>query len=213
MRKVVSQLKMQDRELVCKDRSGKYRPVFKKQGSLDGACATYSVIMDLLILGAIYEADTHIYAEHKNRTTRKLFKVFCNDYGMHREGQTFFKITRMLNESFSNVIYPEHRLTKDWASVECIVESIQNDTPVIISVQNSSFAHAMLAIGYESENGVPNKILCLDPDGDYIHRKKRWNAEIVLCEGKKTTTYRSSNEGLPYECKVQLDDIIIITKN
>ena len=213
MRKVISQLKMQDKELVCKDRSGKYRPVFKKQGSLDGACATYSVIMDLLILGVIYEADTRIYAEHKSRTTRKLFKVFCNDYGMHREGQTFFKITRMLNESFSNVIYPEHRLTKDWASVECIVESIQNDTPVIISVQNSSFAHAMLAIGYESENGVPNKILCLDPDGDYIHGKKRWNAEIVLCEGKKTTTYRSSNEGLPYECKVQLDDIIILTKN
>ena len=123
---------MQDRELVCKDRSGKYRPVFKKQGSLDGACATYSVIMDLLILGAIYEADTRIYAEHKSRTTKKLFKVFCNDYGMHRDGQTFFKITKMLKESFANVITPDHRLTKDLSSVDCILENIRNEIPVVV---------------------------------------------------------------------------------
>ena len=204
---------MQDRELVCKDRSGKYRPVFKKQGSLDGACATYSVIMDLLILGAIYEADTRIYAEHKSRTTKKLFKVFCNDYGMHRDGQTFFKITKMLKESFANVITPDHRLTKDWSSVDCILENIRNEIPVVVSVSNSSFSHAMLAIGYEITEGQPTKILCLDPSGDYIHGRKRWNTEIDLYEGKKTMSYRSVIEGLPFEDKVHLEDIIILTKN
>lgn len=209
MRKVVSQLKMQDRELVCKDRSGKYRPVFKKQGSLDGACATYSVIMDLLILGAIYEADTRIYAEHKSRTTKKLFKVFCNDYGMHRQGQTFFKITKMLKESFADVITPDHRLTEGWGSVDCVVDCIKNDIPVIVSTED----HAMLAVGYETAEGVPSKILCLDPSGDYIHGRKRWNTEIDLYEGKKTMSYRSVIEGLPFEDKVHLEDIIILTKN
>ena len=209
MRTVVSQLKMQDRELVCKDRSGKYRPVFKKQGSLDGACATYSVIMDLLILGAIYEADTRIYAEHKSRTTKKLFKVFCNDYGMHRQGQTFFKITRMLNESFAEIITPDHRLTEGWGAVDCIVDCIENDIPVIVSTED----HAMLAVGYEATAGTPSKILCLDPSGDYIHGRKRWNTEIDLCEGKKTMLYRSVIEGLPFESKVHLEDIIILTKN
>ncbi len=200
---------MQDRELVCKDRSGKYRPVFKKQGSLDGACATYSVIMDLLILGVIYEADTHINAEHKSPMTKKLFKVFCNDNGMHREGQTFFKITRMLKESFSEVITPDHQLTEGWSSVGRIVDCIKNDIPVIVSTED----HSMLAVGYETAAGVPSKILCLDPSGDYIHGRKRWNTEIDLYEGKKTMSYRSVIEGLPFEDKVHLEDIIILIKN
>ena len=80
MKKVfVDNLKMQNGDLVCKDKSGFYKKVFLKQGSLDGACATYSVIMNLLIIRAISEKDTWINAEHKTRETKKLFKVFCNE--------------------------------------------------------------------------------------------------------------------------------------
>ena len=108
MRKIVSNLRFNDkRQLVCKGKNGKECPVFKKQGSLDGACATYSVIMNLLILGAISDTDTRICAEHKNKYTKKLFEVFCNDYGMHRNGQTFYKIKRMLKIDL-NIF---HRLT------------------------------------------------------------------------------------------------------
>ena len=45
-RVIVDNLKIQNNELVCKDKTGRYKPVFKKQGDLDGACATYSVIMN-----------------------------------------------------------------------------------------------------------------------------------------------------------------------
>ena len=86
-RVIVDNLRIQNNEPVCKDKTGRYHPVFKKQGDLDGACATYSVIMDLLILGVITEKETHVNEEHKTRDTEKLFKVFCNDYGMHRNGQ------------------------------------------------------------------------------------------------------------------------------
>lgn len=213
MRKVVPQIQMHDRELVCKDKSGKFHPLFKKQGSLDGACATYSVIMDLLILGVIYDSDTRVYAEHKSRTTRKLFKVFCNDYGMHRNGQTFYKIKKMLNDSFASVVTTEHKVTEDWQSVEQIVENINFDIPVVISVSNSSFGHAMLAVGYETADGVASKILCLDPSGDYIHGRKRWNAEIALFHGKKTVSYSTVSEGIPDVISVRLNDILILTKN
>ena len=80
-------------------------------------------------------------------------------------------------------------------------------------LSKSSFSHAMLAIGYEITEGQPTKILCLDPSGDYIHGRKRWNTEIDLYEGKKTMSYRSVIEGLPFEDKVHLEDIIILTKN
>ena len=125
-RVIVDNLKIQNNELVCKDKTGRYQPVFKKQGDLDGACATYSVIMNLLILGVITEKETHVNEEHKTRDTRKLFKVFCNDYGMHRNGQTYYKITRMLKEGFSNVITPDHKITSDIKSVEIIKETIDD---------------------------------------------------------------------------------------
>ena len=68
MKKMVDNLRFNDKsQLVCKGKNGKECPVFKKQGSLDGACATYSVIMNLLILGVISDVDTRIYAEHKNK--------------------------------------------------------------------------------------------------------------------------------------------------
>lgn len=204
---------MQSGELVCKDKTGRYHPVFKKQGCLDGACATYSVIMNLLILGVISEKDTQINVEHKTKDTRKLFKVFCNDYGMHRNGQTFYKIKRMLKESFSNVVTATHKLTADEESIELTKETLNYGFPVVISVGNKTddWAHAMLAIGYEeNEKGEVDKILCLDPAGDYIHGRKRWNAEIQV----KPNQYRLSSvwSGSKTTKIVTLGDVIVINK-
>lgn len=216
MKKVfVDNLKMQNGDLVCKDKSGFYKKIFLKQGSLDGACATYSVIMNLLIIRAISEKDTWINAEHKTRETKKLFKVFCNDYGMHRNGQTYYKITKMLKESFSSIVTPEHKVTKNEESEEIIMQTLDEKIPIIISVSDNSddWAHAMLAVGYEAnDKGKMNKILCLDPSGDYIHGRKRWNTEIQITPKQ----YRLSSvwEGRKVSNKkVYLDDVIIITKN
>ena len=162
MRKVLSQLKMQDGELVCKDRSGKFRPLYKKQGSLDGACATYSVIMDLLILGTI--------------------------------------------------VTPVHKKTFGEGAVNAIVEEIDEGIPVVMSVANSQFSHAMLAIGYEKEDGQTTKILCLDPSGDYIHGRRRWNAEVAIKNNFKGE-YSTILEGKKDVSIVDLEDILIITKN
>lgn len=213
-RYIVDNLKMQNRELVCKEKTGRYKPVFKKQGCLDGACATYSVIMNLLILGVIAEKDTHINTKHKTRETKKLFKVFCNDYGMHRHGQTYFKIKKMLDESFSSLVTTTHKLTSDKESVAIVKKIIDKHIPIIISIgENASdWGHAMLAIGYEDdEEGTVKKILCLDPAGDYIHGRKRWNAEIQVTPKQ----YRLSTiwYGVKTTKVVTLDDVIFITKN
>lgn len=215
-RVIVDNLKIQSGELVCKDSTGRFKSVFKKQGSLDGACATYSVIMNLLILGVISEKDTWINASHKTKEAKKLFKVFCNDYGMHRNGQTYFKIKKMLIESVSSVVNVVHKLTTDKDSVAIIKETIDIRLPIIISIGDridDEWGHAMLAIGYEeNDRGLVSKILCLDPSGDYIHGRKRWNSEIQITPKQ----YRLSTiwDGAKITNKiVTLEDVLFITKN
>ena len=152
-RYIVDNLKMQNRELVCKEKTGRYKPVFKKQGCLDGACATYSVIMNLLILGVIAEKDTHIDTKYKTRETKKLFKVFCNDYGMHRHGQTYFKIKKMLDESFSSLVTTTHKLTSDKESVAIVKKIIDKayKTAEYILSQNIDKLHTVAGILLEKE--------------------------------------------------------------
>lgn len=216
MKKFVSNLFFNEsNKLVCKGKNGKSCPVFKKQGSLDGACATYSVVMNLLILGVISDTDTRICVEHKNKDIKKLFNVFCNDYGMHRDGQTFYKIRRMLMDSFSKVIDVEHTNTKEggWESLNNIVTTIDTGIPVIISVSNISLCHAMLAIGYEKDGDDITRVFLLDPSGDYINVKKRWNAVIEVSKTRKRPfKYNTVTEGIRDSQFVDLDDILIIRR-
>jgi hypothetical protein len=215
MKKIVQNLRFKNNKLVCKGKNGKECPVFKKQGSLDGACATYSVIMNLLILGVISDIDTRICVEHKNKDTKNLFDVFCNDYGMHRNGQSFYKIKRMLKEGFGNVVDVQHTDTKTSSleTLESIIKVIDEGIPVIISVYNSIIVHAMLAVGYEKEEGEVTRVFCLDPSGDYIRGHRRWNATIrVNTKRKNVFAYQSVIEGEKCSQYVDLDDILIIRK-
>ena len=51
---IVSNLKLHPQKgLVSKDCSGKWVRIHHQQGDLDGACAVYSLMMNLLILGKI----------------------------------------------------------------------------------------------------------------------------------------------------------------
>lgn len=210
-RTIVSALKLENGTLVCKGKSGRMYSVFKKQGDLDGACATYCVIMNLLILGTINGSDTEIRAVHNNPETKRLFREFCEFHGMHRDGQTYQMIQRMLNRSMGDVVNVKRRDKKNLSSVELIAETIKEyDIPVIMSITG----HAMLAVGIEEENGVVTKILCLDPSGDYMnHTNKRWNSEIqIIRDGRTSFKYVSKIEGNWTEENTRLWDVLVIRK-
>lgn len=208
-RTIVPNIKMVKKVLSCKGKSGHWCPLFKKQGSLDGACATYSVIMNLLVIRAINGSDTHWNAEHKSYATKKLFKIFCEDHGMHRGGQTFYKIKKMLLQSFESEVFVEHKVTEDVASIELISKVVKDGLPVVMSITG----HAMLAIGIEEDGGKVTKILCLDPSGDYVTGRRRWNAEIDIANGSRGVyTYSSVIEGRPTCERTRLDDVLIISK-
>ena len=132
---------------------------------------------------------------------------------MHRNGQSYFKIKKMLIESISSIVSVDHKLTTDKDSVAIIKKTIDSRIPIIISIGDNAndWAHAMLAIGYEeSDKGNVSRILCLDPSGDYIHGRKRWNSEIQVTpkQYKLSTVWYGENTSKI----VTLDDVLIITK-
>ena len=118
----------------------------------------------------------------------------------------------MLNESLSSIT-TTHKNTNGKRSVDVIKETIDNKIPIVISVSdNSEWGHAMLAIGYEiNEKNEVLKILCLDPSGNYIHGRKRWNAEVIITS--KRFKHQTDWSGLPIRKYVNLEDVLIIEKN
>lgn len=67
--------------------------------------------------------------------------------------------------------------------VEELKKGIDDNLPLITAITFKGGAHAILAIGYEEQEGVIRKIFCLDP-GHTISQTALWNSVIILNEGK-----------------------------
>lgn len=211
-RVIIDRLTLQDGVLSCNDRTGKPHPVFKKQGDLDGACATYSVIMSLLMLGVIYDHDTQVYSKPKDWHTRRLINTFLCYNGMHHQGQSFIKIRKMLLESFGSKVSCTRRATTNEASVDVITEILDSGLPVVMSVIWPGGGHAMVAVGYEHVGGEVTRILCLDPSGK-VPANRHWNAEVRLDTGSSNSKYKYLySNGVGDDLDVSLDDLLIIDR-
>lgn len=212
MIKIVDNLELKGNELICKDKKGICKPITFLQGRLDGACAIYSVVMDLLILRCINHKDTYIYAEHKSSETKNLFKILMERNGMHCDGRTFNWINLKVRESFSSIVDCTQKRTSNEDSIKLISSYIDGNIPVVISVVGKNFAHAMLAIGYEfTDNGNPTKIFSLDPSGD-LPKYSYWNSVIDLYPQQPGNIYKYNYANAFEEYKVYMDDILIINK-
>lgn len=213
MIKVVSNLELFGNRLICRDIHGKENEVTHLQGTLDGACAIYSLMMNLLILRCIGHKDTRIYVEHKDRATKNLFKILTENEGMHRNGRSFNWLQRRIRDYFGTIVSCDRKETIDETAIEQIVNVIDDDLPVIISVVGRNWAHAMLAVGYESdehdENEPIKKIFCLDPSGDNP-KYSFWNAVIDVTPNTKATKYKYQYSNAFSTLAVSLDDILII---
>lgn len=212
MIKVVDNLELRGNELVCRDKKGICKPITFLQGHLDGACAIYSVMMNLLILRCINHKDTYLYTEHKNIETKNLFKILVESNGMHRDGRTFNWINLKVRESFSSIVDCTQKRTSNEDSIRLISSCIDNNIPVIISVVSKNSAHAMLAVGYEFMNDDNlTKIFSLDPSGD-LPKYSYWNSVIDLYPQQSGNIYKYNCINAFEEYRVYMDDILIINK-
>ncbi len=168
----------------------KWQPVHLQQGEMDGACAVYSMMMNLLILKVLTRNQVvNLKTTFKGNTAKgRLFKEFFVTEGLCRDGFYFSEIKEKLSHSFakevtSSPLQYTASLSDQTSFVEELRTAIDSDTPLITVLSFKGGAHAVLAIGYEEQKDGVKKIFCLDPSYA-ISPTSFWNGVIILNEGK-----------------------------
>lgn len=204
---IVSNLKLHPQKgLLSKDCTGKWINVHHQQGDLDGACAVYSVIMNLLILGMIEKEEICVYSSIDKRTRKgKLLSYLLEKQGLVRDGYCFRTLAKDIRD-YANFTANQKLAKSREDAINIIQKSIENDSPIIISVFGEEWAHALLAIGIEhNENDVPTKLLCLDP-GVPSPIYTYWNCIIDV--STKTLWYKTEKS----QTKAELGDLLVISQ-
>lgn len=200
--KVVDNIKLHhSKGLISKDRSGKWVPTHYQQGKLDGACAVYSLIMNLLILGEISQEDINI---DKRTRKGKFLSHFLEDHGLIRNGYYFKNLVKEIRD-YSNISAIQKLPKKNDDAINIIKKCIDADLPIIIKISSSEYIHAILVIGIEYDNNIPKRILCLDPD-DNAPICAQWNSFLDISNG--TYWHKSINNKAQ---KIEIGDMIIIS--
>ena len=196
--------------LQVKDSDNNWIELHCQQGRLDGACVVYSVVMALLSIGYINNDDIDVNKDpnpDKRTDKGKLLSRLLDEKGLVRDGYYFRTMARILRDFCPELIINTHK--KEEILVQTITDYVDDNTPVVISIQNNDMAHAVFVVGYEyDDNEKVTKLLCLDP-GFSLTETAYWNCIIDVS--------RKGTGGYPYwyitsevKSKVKIDEIIII---
>ena len=212
--KVIKSIRLDSKGVRVKDANGSIVPLHKRQGDMDGACAVYSLAMAMLCMGVVTNEDLQIYNCADKRTRKgKLLSHFLEEQGLVRNGYSFVTMAKEIRASNFN-INAIRKNPKEYADViNEIADFLDEDNPVIISTEFGNDAHALLAIGYETEDNDDKitKILCLDPSEEaplYTY----WNCIIDVSRigGKLEYPFVYITSTQSY--KVALGDILVLLK-
>lgn len=217
MIKIIDSLYLTEKGCSIKKRN--YHPVHIRQGDIDGACAVYSLMMNLLILKTISRVQIEDVYDNikKSPETEKLFHEFFDKHGMIRGGFYFDQLTKLVNRVYGEVVTAQYSNINDnfreTDFCELVKTAIDDNIPIILGMDfKTGGGHAVLAIGYEyDEDGIFN-VFCLDP-GYECNPTSYWNMVIALnlFSGKFKHQCLTNNS---YNCPaVYISDAILITKN
>lgn len=212
--KVIKSIRLDSKGVRVKDANGSIVPLHKRQGDMDGACAVYSLAMAMLCMGVVTNEDLQIYNCADKRTRKgKLLSHFLEEQGLVRNGHSFVTMAKEIRASNFN-INAIRKNPKEYADViNEIADFLDEDNPVIISMEFGNGAHALLAIGYETEDNDDKitKILCLDPSEEaplYTY----WNCIIDVSRTGGKLEYPFVYITSTQSYKVALGDILVLLK-
>lgn len=212
--KVIKSIRLDSKGVRVKDANGSIVPLHKRQGDMDGACAVYSLAMAMLCMGVVTNEDLQIYNCADKRTRKgKLLSHFLEEQGLVRNGYSFVTMAKEIRASNFN-INAIRKNPKEYANViNEIADFLDEDNPVIISTEFGNGAHALLAIGYETEDNDDKitKILCLDPSEEaplYTY----WNCIIDVSRTGGKLEYPFVYITSTQSYKVALGDILVLLK-
>lgn len=199
--------------------------VHLQQGSLDGACAVYSMMMCLIMNKVIKRRDvTDLDFVHDGRVSKgKLVRLFLEHQGLLRNGYDFVSLQADLYKAFRkrvNVdccvskfyaetynIIPNNNIEIKKSIIEDIIDALDNDMPVEVafSRKRDRSGHAIVAIGYEKKHDSVS-FFCLDPGFD-LPKGQFWN-NILQVNTDSTATFNCLN--YQEERFVTIDELLII---
>lgn len=212
--KVIKSIRLNSKGVRVKDANGSIVPLHKRQGDMDGACAVYSLAMAMLCMGVVTNEDLQIYNCADKRTRKgKLLSHFLEEQGLVRNGYSFVTMAKEIRASNFN-INAIRKNPKEYADViNEIADFLDEDNPVIISTEFGNGAHALLAIGYETEDNDDKitKILCLAPSEEaplYTY----WNCIIDVSRTGGKLEYPFVYITSTQSYKVALGDILVLLK-
>lgn len=182
---------------VVKNQNEKHQEIHLAQGSMDGACGPYSLMMALLICGLIDREDL-IDLKSVDRRTKpgKLLNLLQQYQGLFRNGTNTKELKKMLSDSYKKVLSTvspkEEKLDKDLRIF--IKNHLELNHPVILWLTFSgSDGHWVVVVGYEYDkreefmnfesveaewaNRIVNKFLLLDP-GEDAPTVSAWNGIV-----------------------------------
>lgn len=196
-------------ELLTSDGNGEFMKLHDRQGSLDGACSVYSLVMSLLYENIIRYEET----EKPSRSNGgRLLKELFSDHGLIKDG-FYFKVLKRIIDKYTTkswrVEYENGLTTKE--CVEGICNEIKNGCAPIISVGycGEDDGHALLAVGFEEAEGKIERIFCLDP-GAPTPKTSIWNSYIDVHDLRKRSAYVNTDTVELIPALVQVQDYIVI---
>ena len=207
------QIKIIDRVNLTKDGlfvKGTKQEIHLQQGSLDGACAVYSMMMCLIMSKVIKRKEiTDLdFCIDGRKSKGRLVRLFLEQKGFIRKGYYFKDLQSDLNKAFlskiNSICYYENERT---SLVDDIIEALQNNLPVEIGFtrKGNKNGHAVVAIGYQEFNNSIS-FFCLDPEFD-LPKGQFWN-NILQVNTDSTAKYNCINN--QEESVVAIDEILII---
>lgn len=212
--KVIKSIRLDSKGVRVKDANGSIVPLHKRQGDMDGACAVYSLAMAMLCMGVVTNEDLQIYNCADKRTRKgKLLSHFLEEQGLVRNGYSFVTMAKEIRASNFN-INAIRKNPKEYADViNEIADFLDEDNPVIILTEFGNGAHALLPLGYETEDNDDKitKILCLDPSEEaplYTY----WNCIIDVSRTGGKLEYPFVYITSTQSYKVALGDILVLLK-
>lgn len=193
----------------------KWRSVHLTQGSVDGACGPYSVMMALLILGCIRwdEVTSFDFWFDPAHGKGKLWSMLEKRSGFLRDGTDLKDLQTLLHKSFGEVLTTTAKDGATAGFLEFVIESLQNHRPVIVGVSYSKSAgHWLVIIGYEEDaQGNVTKLLALDSSAD-APQLCVWNAYIEVANPARGRQYRYSWVKASDITAVKFDDALAISR-
>lgn len=147
-------LYLRNQQVLVKDANKHMTPLHCRQGDLDGACAIYATIMCMLHIGYLSEEDLCLYHSPDKRTAKgKILHELMENNGLVRNGFSYIRLKRELEDKCGGDLIVSRRNPKSQDEIVAqIADLIDDDTAPIISIEWADGAHALLAIGYETDD-------------------------------------------------------------